>query len=203
MPNFVTCKCEVSGSQDELNSFVNAGYFKRDDHTDYEYMDFDMIVPQPKTEAECDPRFVMRTEEDRRRAMVMESADKPWFNWYGWNVKYWGTKWTGETVVRPTVECMSSEGGKIGFIIQTAWSFPEPIAARLGKEYPELVFKWLFADEDLGHNCGVFTIRGDDVDYQDRELDLEFACMVKDIDYEEYLRERNGDGDDEEDGNDA
>lgn len=35
---------------------------------------------------------------------------------------------------------------------QTAWSYPDPLIAALSKQYPDLQFEVMWADEDFGYN---------------------------------------------------
>jgi hypothetical protein len=86
----------------------------------------------------------------------LESARKALFNidnygvkdWYEWSVKNWGSKWNSSESL--------FEDGKIHF--QTAWSVPEPIFIELSKMFADVKIRVIFADEDLGNNCGEFTL---------------------------------------------
>lgn len=65
-------------------------------------------------------------------------------DWYDWSVVNWGTKWNATTIsVNDDIE-------EIEF--DTAWSMPEPVFRAIAKFTPIRV---LYADEDLGHNCGM------------------------------------------------
>jgi len=178
MPNFVMCNCTITGPAESKCRFVDAGYFKNNDNG-YEYMDFDMIVPQPRTASECPPEYVV----NQNRPGIELEKDRPWFNWYKWNCDNWGTKWTGETVCKPHD---SDDGSSTMFTMQTAWSFPAPVVAKLGQLYPDLTFKWTYADEDIGHNCGEVTVHGDNFEFTDREGDCKFACEAFGYNYEEF-----------------
>ncbi|MDI9680446.1 hypothetical protein [Burkholderia cenocepacia] len=63
----------------------------------------------------------------------------------------WGTKWNA---------CDSSadiEAGTAEF--DTAWSCPVPIFEALSRKFPEDVITVTYADEDIGSNCGTFSMR--------------------------------------------
>jgi len=66
--------------------------------------------------------------------------------------KEWGTKWNAsDTQANP-------EDGKVTF--DTAWACPTPVLKSLSKKFPTEEIKVRFADEDIGSNCGEFTLRG-------------------------------------------
>ena len=107
-------------------------------------IDFDKIIPEPKTKEECPDKY--RMSED---SYVSAREDKPWFNWYSWHIDYWGTKWgayDGYTLI-----------GKswIKFVFSTAWSLAYPIISKLA--LMGYNFEVKYADEDLGSNCGIIT----------------------------------------------
>lgn len=107
--------------------------------------DFNKIIPQPKTEAECPDDCKVNKDSH-----IMEDAEKPWLDWYKWNCKYWGTKWgayDGYVQVGKTT---------ITFVFSTAWSAPFPIYKQLAKDY-DFKFMVRFADEDIGSNCGIIS----------------------------------------------
>jgi hypothetical protein len=105
----------------------------------------------------------------------LESARKALFNidnygvkdWYEWSVKNWGSKWNSSESV--------FEDGKIHF--QTAWSVPEPVFIELSKIHPDVKMRVIFADEDLGNNCGEFTLLDGKIVSFD-EYDAYQACEV-------------------------
>lgn len=107
-------------------------------------MDFDLIIPEPRFIKDCPKECIVNKDSH-----VTEDKDRPWFNWYEWHVKYWGTKWgayDGYTKVGAT---------QITFIFETAWSFAEPVARKLASMNYDLDIK--YADEDWGSNCGKIT----------------------------------------------
>ena len=69
--------------------------------------------------------------------------------WYEWSVNNWGTKWNA-------YECTPSEPNEASaeLCFQTAWSAPHPILERLSEQYPALALSHVWADEDIGQNCG-------------------------------------------------
>ena len=103
-----------------------------------------------------------------------------YFDWYNWSVDNWGTKWNAyETIIGDDV---------IGF--DTAWSHPEPIIAAISKQLPTVEMFVYFADEDLGSNCGKYTIRNGEITSSTINNDLDnptkFAESIKGYSYSDF-----------------
>lgn len=108
------------------------------------HIDFNKIIPQPKTEESCSEQYL---DPSVSHAMVLE--DRPWFNWYKWNCEHWGVKWNAYDGYS------TSTKSTLTFVFSTAWSLAEPIVNKLtGLGYD---FEVKFADECLGSNCGWIT----------------------------------------------
>ena len=80
-------------------------------------------------------------------------------DWYDWSIKNWGTKWNAYG----TYSIISLDGTSVTLFFQTAWSGVSTIIAKLTEMFPELVFEYAYADEDMGYNCG--TGWGQDGEY--------------------------------------
>ena len=117
-------------------------YLFSPDHPESNWiMDFDKIIPEPRLESEC-PKDCIVTKDSH----VQEDKERPWFNWYEWHCKYWGTKWGA-------YDGYIEEGKSyLTFVFSTAWSLALPIVNKL----PNLGYNFevKFADEDWGSNCG-------------------------------------------------
>lgn len=73
-------------------------------------------------------------------------------DWYDWSIKNWGTKWNAhDTIINDPSEAT--------VYFHTAWSAPIPFLDALSKQYPDLSFDYMFADEDMGCNTGKMVIR--------------------------------------------
>ena len=70
-------------------------------------------------------------------------------DWYNFHCSKWGTKWNSYDLELETYS---------KFKFQTAWSTPHPIFIKLSKMEPTLIFHVDYADEDIGSNCGSYTI---------------------------------------------
>ena len=101
----------------------------------------------------------------------------------------WGTKWNAcESQSHP-------EEGSARF--DTAWACPTGVLVEVSKRFPDDVIEVIFADEDIGSNCGKFKLKAGEV-FDDEvspgwsEMDEEqrakwsaFALEVKGWDQEE------------------
>ena len=70
-------------------------------------------------------------------------------DWYDWSINNWGTKWNAYYT---SVTMLSDTTAEIDF--DTAWSGVPDIVLKLIEMFPSLKFEYLFADEDMGYNCG-------------------------------------------------
>ncbi len=70
--------------------------------------------------------------------------------WYDWTCENWGTKWNAS-------QHDVSDARKIEF--QTAWSAPMPVISKLSEAHPKTPITITYADEDLGSNLGVVTLK--------------------------------------------
>ena len=111
--------------------------------------DFDKIIPEPKIKSDC-PKDCLVNKDSH----IHEYEDRPWFDWYEWHNKYWGTKWNAYDGY------VKIEKSTITFVFSTAWSAPYPIYEQLAKKY-NFDFEVRYADEDWGSNCGIFTCEPD------------------------------------------
>lgn len=108
---------------------------------------------------------IAKNAEEELRAQNAEIGEewelgiKAWQNivdygfptWYEWSIANWGTKWNayGQNENKDGNELQ----GKCIYL-QTAWSAPHPVLQRLSEIYPDVRIEHMWADEDLGCNCG-------------------------------------------------
>jgi hypothetical protein len=96
------------------------------------FPDFTKVIPPPNHPA-------YRDEPSQKEA----EASPNW--WYTWNVKHWGTKWSGYSFKRPSIN---------QFIFETAWNGVPKIIEAMSYAFPSVTLKYSWADEDTGYNCG-------------------------------------------------
>jgi hypothetical protein len=168
MPNDITNKLEI------LNNDFSIDLLLSIDTKDNKYFDFNKIIPMPdELNIKSDNLIMLLENEFSVKDSLKEKLDelKNCFNnnieelnnkienfcqgiknyikydnatWYSWSYNNWGTKW-------------NSYNNKIQdniIIFNTAWSSPIPIFFALLKKYPNIKFKFEYADEDTGNNCG-------------------------------------------------
>jgi hypothetical protein len=99
-------------------------------------------------------------------------------DWYDWAVKNWGTKWNSSDGVY--------ENDTLSF--QTAWSLPEPVLVKLSEMFPDVRISVVYADEDIGSNCGEFQLQDGNIENY-IEYDGIQACEVWGYDPSEYFPE--------------
>lgn len=97
--------------------------------------------------------------------------------------KEWGTKWNACDQTVNLDECKAS--------FDTAWSCPKPVLETLSERFPNDEIRITYADEDIGCNCGKFTLKGGIAIYSDiapsyqaqseeeKKKWRDFACEVK------------------------
>jgi len=77
------------------------------------------------------------------------------FYWYDWNCDNWDTKWNAYSQPQEGYSADSTV-----FMFNTAWSHPAKIIMALSKKLPTTTFDIKYADEEIGNNCGTYTIKG-------------------------------------------
>lgn len=96
--------------------------------------------------------------------------------WYEWSIQNWGTKWNSYGYSKD----ISIKNNTIEF--ETAWTAPHPVIRELASQYPSIRFDHVWADEDIGENCGSITYEnGEMIGYclpESRVESVEFACKV-------------------------
>jgi len=107
-------------------------------------IDFDKIIPEPRTKEECPEDCIVNKDSH-----VSPIEEKPWFDWYAWRNKYWGTKWGAYDCYTTTTDTT------VIFIFETAWSLAYPVITKLPLLGYKFDIRW--ADEDWGSNCGKIT----------------------------------------------
>lgn len=74
--------------------------------------------------------------------------------WLDWSINNWGTKWNAyDTKIEEIA------GGTVTLRFDTAWSHPFPVIEALSVKCPAHEFEVAYADEDLGHNLGKYSIK--------------------------------------------
>lgn len=159
MANYVTIK---------FHHISDITMFKRVAVNSDGYIDFNVLLPMPETMCIDSPQYGELPEgfvfPDVKRfnlgeflqrcadqgvpaslALAAYNRQKFGFaDWYDWCVNHWGTKWNARG------ELTDKAPGELP-VFQTAWCIPEGWLRALAK-YVD--FTLLYADEDIGNNCG-------------------------------------------------
>lgn len=112
--------------------------------------DFDKVIAEPRKKEECDPDCLKNKD-----SFVVGDSDRPWFDWYAWRTKYWGTKWNAyDGYIMVGINTIT-------FVFNTAWSTPQPIYEQLARFFT-FNFTVRYADELNYDDCGTFQFVPED-----------------------------------------
>lgn len=226
MPNHVTNILIIGGVSDERLAVIKEVIASCDTNVEkgetpmVQAIDFNKIIPMPKelriTDssrseqglARLHPELVntsfYKGEEGERRWNQMTKKNQQealkggrqyyknikkfgYATWYPWAYNNWGTKWNAYII--------EDRGNEIQF--DTAWSTPYPVIEKLSEMFPDATFSVTYADEDIGQNCGRYTLEnGEQIeDYQpDSGSDeaYELAIEIKGLQGELVKNESTG-----------
>lgn len=197
MPNYVMNEVTFRGNEEEIKKL--RALLK----SNVNEFDFNKVIPMPESlnlEDGSDTEVAIQAAKAKRAGKIhcdyieeriwarerhtydewaaigekyLQNIDKYGFpTWYGWRNKYWGTKWNSDDV-----EWISDNTVRF----TTAWNMPQPVYEKISELFPDLTFYVLFADEDIGNNCGhVWYEEGNfNVEY---DGDVELACELWGLD---------------------
>ena len=173
MPNHVITR--ISTDEQTLQDVIELVVCEDEEegiHKGTDCFDFAKIIPMPKD-------IFTGALGDKERKIY---GDR---NWYDWNCANWGTKWN-------SYDYELREDNSIQF--QTAWSHPFPIIHELSRVFSEATFYIQYADEDIGNNCGEYSIRNGVISNKENENSREFAMSLwvySDEDFEEENEEED------------
>ena len=75
-------------------------------------------------------------------------------DWYPWSINNWGTKWDCNNA-----RLITENENELIYEFETAWSVAAEALAALSEQFPKVTISVLYADEDIGSNCGMFQIK--------------------------------------------
>ena len=149
-----------------------AKQFKKDKRQDtFEKIDYDGLG--------------IKTLKDLGNRYIQNVIDYGSDTWYDWSCANWGTKWNSNNTYVVSDDEVEFD---------TAWSCPIEVLKALSKQYADIEIYVEYADEDLGNNCGYFTLKdGEFIEEVDMNGDIEFAMEVKGYseEYKEEVRNYN------------
>lgn len=145
------------------------------------------IVSDEKYQEELEKAKKEREKDSYKSLPISESMSKDFMrrfganDWYDWANKNWGTKWNAYEII--------VEGEMFEF--QTAWSTPLPVLVALSRLFDDVEFYVEYADEDLGSNCGTYTLLNGNI-IAEQDEDKKFACELWGYEYFEFDCEECG-----------
>lgn len=92
-------------------------------------------------------KYDIKNLYDLGKTYMQNEKEYGFKTWYDWCIYNWGTKWNAYEN-----EHFSNKKYNV-IIFETAWSYPNKIIKELAKKYD---FIHLYADEDIGNNCGKY-----------------------------------------------
>jgi hypothetical protein len=204
MPNWVTTEIKIRGKAEDLAAFVKKHIVthKYDDGSSEDKLDFDTVIPSPKTVEECPAEYVMMdAEEAKERHLGWDDNDPTnWFDWYHWNINNWGTKWNASNTSYPEADSILAQGStEIAIWLDTAWSPATPVYYKLQEMYPDLDIEVFYGDEG-GFFVGHLKADGADIVFNGDYSRPEPKAICDEIGMEYLYRGPDDDEDDEEEG---
>ena len=193
MPNYVRHNVVIRGNKEDIARCYEQITKGEDGFS------FNNIIPMPESlhvtsgsisyiaekwakASEQERKEIEAKKTDKEMAQIHQIADNiakyGYPTWYEWCIDKWGTKWDA---CEADCDCYEET---ITITFDTAWSTPMPIFMELSRQYPNLTIYVEYADEDLGCNCGTYTISNGQI-LEKESKDLEFACEMWCIDPEE------------------
>ncbi len=143
MPNHVKNVLTFKNlKKEDMDFIVNTIAIESEDTPSTYWIDFNKIIPEPRTEDECPDEYKVNKDSH-----VRTYDDKPWFDWYKWRNEFWDTKWNAYD------KYSILDDSTLTFVFSTAWSYPEKVIKRL--RLLGYDFELKYADEDYGCNCGM------------------------------------------------
>lgn len=197
MPNWVTTEIKIKGKAEDLAAFVRKHIVtqKYENGGKEDILDFETVIPSPKTIKEC-PEECIANENSH----IVIEEDRPWFDWYKWNINYWGTKWNSSNTSYPEADSILAQGStEIEIWLDTAWDPASPVYYKLQEMYPELNIEVFYGDEG-GFFVGHLKADGTDEWFNGDYSRPEPKAICDEIGMEYLYRGPDDDEDDEEEG---
>lgn len=206
MPNWVRNIVTIKGDENEIEKFQEK---VKSDEMEFTFQN---IIPMPEDLAievsgkvksamtairrgknalaewfENENFFSQKEKEEvvKIAKQAIENEKKYGFtDWFGWTRVNWGTKWDADNVYFEFYK------GQLVLEFNTAWTAPLPIYKKMAEMFPELSFSIIFADEDLGFNCGTLEYENGEKTHEE-EGDIYLSLKVWGIDPEDYFEEED------------
>ena len=130
MPNWVTCRLQITGAPDVVADCLASMGSPESERESAQLFDFDRVVPLP--------------HELRERMNALRLTWEEAMDMYGELVGLWGTKWSACNVA---IERQPDGGGAL-VKFDTAWNPPTPVICALVDGFTSLEFDFVYINED-------------------------------------------------------
>lgn len=135
MPNWCTNRVHISGSKEDVTSFMS---LVRGNSEDENTFSFQTVLPCP---SELHKYNAPQLDKDLEDRFIKEYGHA---DWYSWQVYNWGTKWEPSSSF---LDYADEESAAWQF--ETAWSPPEGIYSELSNRFPELNISWFYDEPGM------------------------------------------------------
>ena len=138
MPNWCSSVWHFTGDKKEI------------DEIEATKLDFDAIMPMPK--------ILDGPEEKDSKKKENLKKEYGHDNWYDWCCGKWGTKWPASGLLgKKTPEMLRVSDEKLIVSMDTAWSLPTGIMAKLANDHPSVRI-WVTCMEEAQFFGGTMTL---------------------------------------------
>jgi len=134
MPNWCSNRVHISGSKDDVTSFI---YLVRGGSED-DIFSFQAILPCPE---ELHQHTASQFDTEIGKELIEKYGAS---DWYQWQVNNWGTKWDASGSYLDYCDEESA-----CWYFETAWSPPEGIYNELSRRFPDLSISWFFDEPGM------------------------------------------------------
>ena len=210
MPNHVVNQLEIIGHEHHIEGVMKSLRSKSDPDVVF---DFNSFLPMPEELRQVtsparivsqsdfnnemiqrDVRMANPTPQDEllgfSHSITQEMSDDyterfGHNDWYEWALHNWGTKWGAydTRLVSQEPDAEKPQYVRVKILFQTAWSSAVVAIQQLSDMFPAFVFHLTYADEDCGHNVGVFKFKDGNIkqNYQpeggsNEAMEIYFQC---------------------------
>lgn len=182
MPNWCESKLTVKGLRQDVSTFLTS-------HVIGDAFDFNTIIPEPATEADCPDKYHIPDEKVAKAKGLGwdENDDRRWFDWYSFHIDKWGTKWNA---CNSSIHLeFSRDKGELTIWFDTAWSPAILIIEALMVLYPNLEINLAFIEEGMAFAGCVGTDGTYDVDCDYSSQEFRDFCKEYGFYDENYFAE--------------
>lgn len=196
MPNYNINDLTIRGTKGNVKKFLKA-YIDPDTNE----FDFNRVIPEPLVKEDC-PIDCIATVDSH----IQQDVGRPWFDWYSWHNRFWGTKWNAWDTYCNDIDKSfpdTDDDEEIEFIFgfTTAWCPPMPIFEKICEDWHDILdITCFYIEEGMGF-CGTYDYEYGDYCCEGGPDDPEYRQCTIDNDYydQEYWDEYDEEYGNEED----